>query len=271
MPDITRDPTRDSTFALPRDPYALIWKRCQRYRSALRGALRQIGRRYFNGRRRSWRAGFLVALPLLLAGCEADPGTSNTPSAPNPAKATAAAKLGFAVPETAQPVAALQFAGGGGQLIRLEDFRGKVVLLNVWATWCPPCRKEMPTLDRLQAALGGPAFEVLALSIDHAGIDAVKAFYRDIGLKHLRVYVDPSSQAMTALNVLGIPTTLLLDPEGHELARLTGTKEWDSPEILALLKEIIAKTGNGANAGGADPAPGPAGRASGSAKAGEDG
>ena len=231
-----------------------------------------ISQRYFNAGRRAWRAVFLVALPLLLAGCDAGPGTSKTPSASNPAKATAAAKFGFAVPETAQPVAALQFAGGDGELIRLEDFHGKVVLLNVWATWCPPCRKEMPSLDRLQAALGGPAFEVLALSIDHTGIETVKAFYRDIGLKHLRIYVDPSSQAMTALNVLGIPTTLLLDPEGRELARFTGAKEWDSPEILALLKEIIAKTGNGANAGGAGPAPGPAGRrASGSAKAGEDG
>src|SRR5690606_18581402 len=99
----------------------------------------------------------------------------------------------------------LVFQNAQGENVKLSAHRGKVVLLNVWATWCPPCREEMPTLDRLQAELGGPDFEVLALSVDHKGMQVVQKFYGDIGIKHLRPWVDPSPQTLDSLDVLGLP------------------------------------------------------------------
>lgn len=91
---------------------------------------------------------------------------------------------------TARPVATLDITDELGQALTLASFRGRVVLLNIWATWCPPCREEMPTLDHLQGMLGGPDFEVLALSIDRAGLSAVRPFFDRIGVKYLRPYLD---------------------------------------------------------------------------------
>jgi thiol-disulfide isomerase/thioredoxin len=136
---------------------------------------------------------------------------------------------------------ALEFADGEGHPRALADFRGKVVLLNVWATWCLPCRKEMPTLDRLEAALGSDDFMVLPLSIDRGGAERVKKFYDEIGVQHLGIYVDSSRTANNALGVLGLPATLLIDRQGRELGRLSGAAEWDAPETIAFLKSIIAK------------------------------
>jgi len=89
------------------------------------------------------------------------------------------------------------------------------VLLNLWATWCVPCRKEMPSLDRLQAQLGGPAFEVVALSIDKSP-QAVREFYREYGIRKLALYIDPSAEVTSTLGAVGIPTTLLVDGDGRE-------------------------------------------------------
>ncbi|CAN7386502.1 TlpA disulfide reductase family protein [Pararhizobium sp. LjRoot235] len=150
----------------------------------------------------------------------------------------------FVLHETPAPVPELQFTDGEGEPLSLAGFRGKVVLLNVWATWCLPCRKEMPTLDRLQAALGGSAFEVVALSIDRGGADAVRKFYAEIGIRHLAIHVDTSSQVGFALATAGLPTTLLIDAEGRELGRLIGPAEWDAPDMVAFLKSIIDKEGD---------------------------
>ena len=128
------------------------------------------------------------------------------------------------------------FEDGAGRKLTLEDFRGKIVLLNVWATWCPPCRKEMPTLDRLQTKLGGPGFEVVALSIDKGGPFVVRTFYDEIGIKALRIYIDQSGEAPSALNANGIPITLLIDRAGRELGRKMGPAEWDRPEIVKLIQ-----------------------------------
>lgn len=143
----------------------------------------------------------------------------------------------------ASPVAvpALEFSDGEGHSRAPADFRGKVVLLNIWATWCLPCRKEMPTLDRLQAALGGNDFEVVALSIDRGGVKRVKKFFNEIGVQHLAVYVDLSRKANYALDVEGLPATLLIDRRGLELGRISGPAEWDAPEMVAFLKSIIAR------------------------------
>ena len=138
-----------------------------------------------------------------------------------------------------RPVPELHFVDGASQSRTLGDFRGKVVLLNLWATWCLPCRQEMPALARLQAHLGGPEFEVLALAIDKKGLPAVQAFYAELGLKALAIYVDGSERAASQLGALGLPTTLLVDAQGNEIGRAMGPREWDAPAAVAEIKRRI--------------------------------
>ncbi|THK35349.1 TlpA family protein disulfide reductase [Ensifer sp. MPMI2T] len=150
---------------------------------------------------------------------------------------------GFVLNDAPRPMPEVQFTDGDGRPRTLADFHGKVVVLNVWATWCLPCRKEMPTLDRLQAVLGGDSFEVVALSVDRQGAEAVKAFYSEIGVRHLAVHVDASGRALSALAALGLPTTILIDAEGRELGRLMGPAEWDAPDMVAFLRSIVEREG----------------------------
>lgn len=128
------------------------------------------------------------------------------------------------------------FEDSDGTSLSLADFHGKVILLNIWATWCPPCREEMPALDRLQAKLGGSDFQVLPLSIDRNGLDVVRPFFTEIGIENLKIYVDQPAAAMKALGVIGLPTTLLLDSSGREIRRWSGPREWDSPEVIAEIR-----------------------------------
>jgi thiol-disulfide isomerase/thioredoxin len=146
----------------------------------------------------------------------------------------------FAVHEAPVPVPEIRFEDGNGQPKTLADFSGKIVLLNIWATWCAPCRKEMPTLDRLQAKLGGPDFEVVALSMDRAGPDKVKKFFAEIGIEHLALNIDTSGKAMFTLGALGLPMTLLIDREGKEIGRLIGPAEWDAPEMVDFIRSYFA-------------------------------
>ena len=150
------------------------------------------------------------------------------------------APWGFTLHETPRPLADLRFKDSSGRSVSMADFRGKVVLLNIWATWCAPCRREMPTLDRLQAELGGPEFEVVAVSIDRKGLEVVSAFYAEIGVSHLAAYIDGSGKAAGALSVRGMPTTLLIDRDGRELGRLVGPAEWDSTEMVAFIHTQLA-------------------------------
>ena len=135
---------------------------------------------------------------------------------------------------------ALRFADAKGAPTSLSVFRGKVVLLNLWATWCPPCVKEMPTLDRLQATLGGPDFEVVALSIDSGGVPVVEAFFRRTSVKLLHPYVDSFHDA-GVLGTAGIPLTLLIDRDGREIGRKLGPAEWDRPEMVALIRGQLGR------------------------------
>ncbi|TAU14709.1 TlpA family protein disulfide reductase [Rhizobium ruizarguesonis] len=151
------------------------------------------------------------------------------------------APRGFVLNEVQSPVPDVQFTDHEGRPRALADFRGKVLVLNVWATWCLPCRKEMPTLDRLQAALGGRGFEVVALSIDRQGAEAVKGFYSEVGVRHLSVRIDTTGKALSDLAVVGLPTTILIDAERRELGRLMGPAEWDGPEMDAFLKKIVER------------------------------
>jgi thiol-disulfide isomerase/thioredoxin len=136
----------------------------------------------------------------------------------------------------------IQFENGEGETMSLADFKGSLVLLNIWATWCAPCRREMPTLDRLQATLGGADFQVVALSLDRNGLPVVQEFYAELGLETLPIYVDESGAAQRALNVLGLPTTLLLDRDGNEVGRLLGPAEWDSPQMVEFFREYLKRS-----------------------------
>jgi thiol-disulfide isomerase/thioredoxin len=154
-------------------------------------------------------------------------------------QATTTSSRSFVMHEAPQPLAEITFDDGNGRALTLADFKGRTVLLNIWATWCVPCREEMPTLDALEAALGGPGFEVVALSLDRAGPEVVRRFYAEIGIQQLDLYIDASMQASFDLGAPGLPTTLLIDTEGRELGRLIGPAEWDTPEMIAFLKNHL--------------------------------
>lgn len=153
--------------------------------------------------------------------------------------------------EVPRPLPTVRFLRGDGRVVTLDEFRGRAVLLNLWATWCVPCRVEMPALDRLQAALGGAAFEVVALSIDRGGPQVVETFYREVGLRSLAVYVDPTGEAARVLGTVGIPTTLLIDREGREVARKTGPAEWDGAEMVGAIRRHLGLPGVAGRAGAA--------------------
>ncbi len=144
---------------------------------------------------------------------------------------------------TGRPVPAITMETPDGKHVALSDLTGKVVLLNLWATWCAPCVREMPTLDRLQAKLGGSSFEVVALSSDRAGASAVEPFFREHGLDNLAIYLDPTGAAGRALGVRALPSTLLIDSAGREVGRLEGVAEWDSPEAIALIRHVMGRDG----------------------------
>jgi thiol-disulfide isomerase/thioredoxin len=149
------------------------------------------------------------------------------------------AKSAFSLLPEPRPLPAVEFIDAEGATHTLEDFRGRPVLLNVWATWCPPCREEMPALDRLQQTLGGTDFTVIALSIDGDGSAAVKRFFSDIKIQALTIYTDPWGDANGALRVVGLPTTLLIDRHGREIGRRVGPAEWDDETVVAEIRHYL--------------------------------
>jgi thiol-disulfide isomerase/thioredoxin len=140
----------------------------------------------------------------------------------------------------------LAFTDTGGKPRTLADFRGRTVLLNLWATWCVPCRKEMPALDALQAKLGGTTFEVVAVNIDTRNLDKPRAWLDEVGIKRLGYYADPSAKVFQDLKAvgkaIGMPTTLLIDPNGCELGVLAGPAEWASDDAIRLIDAATGRT-----------------------------
>jgi thiol-disulfide isomerase/thioredoxin len=133
----------------------------------------------------------------------------------------------------------IRFRNGKDEEVSLKSFAGKVVLLNLWATWCAPCREEMPSLARLQKELGSDRFQVVALAVDKAGLDGARKFMKDNKIDGLALYADPTARVGTELKVIGMPTTILMNAEGHEIGRLIGPAAWDSPEAQALIKSYL--------------------------------
>lgn len=133
----------------------------------------------------------------------------------------------------------LNFVNYKNRELNLESFRGKVILLNIWATWCAPCLEEMPALDRLQARLGGADFEVVALSIDKGPINFIEDFYEKLELRSLAMYHDSTGSASLKLGTNGIPATYLVNREGKGLGGVLGPVEWDSPEIVKEIRSHL--------------------------------
>lgn len=141
------------------------------------------------------------------------------------------------------PAPSIAFLDGDGRETTLAAFKGKTVVVNLWATWCPPCVKEMPSLDRLSKALGGPDFAVVALSQDRS-LDLVKTFYDTYLLDNLASYLDRSAGLGRALGASGLPTTYVLDPQGRVVAAMEGGAEWDSPAMIARLRSVASPSLN---------------------------
>jgi thiol-disulfide isomerase/thioredoxin len=148
------------------------------------------------------------------------------------------AKSGLKVPD-------LAFQDAAGKPLSLADWRGRTVLLNLWATWCVPCRKEMPALDALQQRLGGPGFEVVAVNIDTRDPDKPKAWLKEVGIEKLAYYADPDAKTFQDLKAIGrafgMPTTMLVDPQGCEIGTIAGPAEWASDDAVKLIQAAIGK------------------------------
>jgi thiol-disulfide isomerase/thioredoxin len=139
----------------------------------------------------------------------------------------------------------LAFRDASDQPKSLADWHGRTVLVNLWATWCIPCRKEMPALNALQEKLGGPDFEVVAVNIDTRNLDKPKSWLQEAGVNHLTYYSDSNAKVFQDLKAIGkaigMPTTLLVDPNGCEIASLSGPAEWASDDAVKLVSAALGR------------------------------
>jgi len=157
----------------------------------------------------------------------------DNPGVPEPAR------LGEFVPSAPLlPAPATSFVDLTGSEVSLAQFSGKIVLVNLWATWCEPCLREMPSLERLQSRLGDKIV-VVAISEDRGGSKTVEPFIGKLGLKSVKIYLDPKSAMERAFKVQGLPTSFLIDREGRVLGRVEGAAEWDKPKLLGILKSFL--------------------------------
>lgn len=198
-------------------------------------------------------AAILAALGIGFALYRAEPFAASGAAACRAAKATVERMAPLAVGEVAalavldapKPAPEFVFNGPDGQATTLSALKGKTLLVNLWATWCVPCRQEMPALDALQGALGGPEFEVVAINVDTRNLDRPKAWLQDAGVTRLASYADPSGKAMQVLQrsgeLVGLPTTLLVDPQGCEVAVLKGPADWGGQDAARLVKAALGR------------------------------
>ncbi len=208
--------------------------------------------------RRAWLAG-LVALALLAAGgawyalsghgsIMAGTGGECRASRPVAERLKPLAKgelAALGVSSAPKPPPVIAFTGPDGQAASLSDFRGRTILVNLWATWCVPCRQEMPALDRLQAELGAQDFQVVAINVDTRNPDKPKAWLKENGIRNLAYYADPAGKLLQTLqksgHVVGLPTTFVVDASGCEIALLKGPAEWASPDALAFMRAALGR------------------------------
>ena len=147
--------------------------------------------------------------------------------------------IGRLVSSAPTPVPPLRFTDGDGRTLTLGDFAGRVVLLNLWATWCGPCVRELPSLDRLQATLGSPRFQVVALAEDHGGTATVLPFLQQRQIRALAAYLDTPGAAVGVFGIPGLPTSILIDRNGQEVGRLVGGTNWDEGSARRVVEELV--------------------------------
>ena len=201
---------------------------------------------------RSWRTGLVaIGLALLLIGAyglyvqEDEPrhvepaATGDLPDRVTRELATGALTA-FVVHPEPRAVAEITFMDEAQTPLSLAQWKGRVVLVNLWATWCVPCRKEMPELAELQERLGSDDFEVVAISIDRQGAEVARPFLDEIGAEALKLYLDPSTDVLAGFRAVGLPATMLIDRQGREVGRMFGPAAWSSPEALRLIETAIA-------------------------------
>ncbi|MDA8585113.1 TlpA family protein disulfide reductase [Rhodobacteraceae bacterium] len=150
-------------------------------------------------------------------------------------------KLSFSEP---QPVSDIAFTDPGGKEFTLADYKGKMVLVNFWATWCAPCRKEMPQLAELQTEFGGDAFEVVTIATGRNSVTGIRKFFDEIEVDNLPIFLDPRQKLAREMAVLGLPITLILDTDGNEIARMRGDAEWNSDSAKAIIAALIDQAGS---------------------------
>jgi thiol-disulfide isomerase/thioredoxin len=192
-----------------------------------------------------------AAIALILAGTGlyligGDQGKVETPpavaSGPGIGKQYARDSLtAFVIKPDRPPVADFNFTDKDGKPLSLANWKGRVVLLNLWATWCAPCRKEMPSLAELQKQLGSKDFEVVAISLDREGEEVAAKFLEETNATSLTLYLDKDSNSLDKLQAVGLPASLLIDRQGREIGRILGPAEWASPEAVDLVKAAIAE------------------------------
>ncbi len=218
---------------LPAEPYDKVRRR-KMTALALCGAIAVLAGVYEIGRLRSNPAAAACASAVETAGRIA-------PLAHGEVAALTVAQTPFRVPD-------LAFKDADGRERTLADWRGRTVLVNLWATWCVPCRKEMPALDALQSDLGGPKFEVVAINIDTRDPAKPVAFLKDIGVTHLVYYSDPSAKVFQELRLagkaFGMPTTLIVDRSGCEIGEMAGPAEWASADGVKLISAALQGSQN---------------------------
>lgn len=196
---------------------------------------RSVGRRGRAGIAAVLIALFASAIPALAPGA----GQAETPLADWDRRSDGSAILDLVIHEQPLAAPAIRFVDAVGTVRRLEEFRGKVTALHFWATWCVPCRYELPTVDYLQGEVGTENFVVIPLSLDRDGLAAVQAYYRDTGIANLPIFMDEGMQAARAMKIFGIPFTVFVDREGREFARVVGDRDWSDPDVVALVRKMI--------------------------------
>lgn len=160
-----------------------------------------------------------------------------------PETPAAAASARIVVHDAPSVLPELTLRGRDGPAVTLESFRGRAVLLDLWASWCLPCRVEAPSLDRLQARVGRARLAVLAVSIDRLGWPAVERFRTALGIRHLDTFLDDERTLIAALGVRGVPTALVIDADGREVARVEGGLDWEGEEGARLLALVLPPGG----------------------------
>jgi len=178
-----------------------------------------------------WRRSAAVLFLLVLAGAD----TAVEDGAVTAERPRLGEFIPGSPPVPAPPISLVDLAGN---TVSLSEFAGRLVLVNLWATWCEPCLREMPSLERMQSRLGDK-ITVLAISEDRGGSKTVEPFINKLGLKSFKIYLDPKSEAGRAFKVSGLPTSFLIDRVGRVLGRVEGAAEWDSPKLLEVLKSVL--------------------------------